>query len=257
MGEMIVKLVFEGATALETSVWLLQMKPRELQFLGPPKHQGGKRNLLLVSDVSFDPEKRRLELDAACITVINIGNSTETIVVDIGSVLSREECDTNFVEPRTGGPQMLTTQRASSTSVFGPGDRALITLINAECPRLTDVATELLTQIRQEFPGDLRECKRRLFVENDYNFWAIQVQPRVGNLMIFIKGDKDRFLPSNLELKHARSKYTRFYIDRIDEVKTAIDLIEHAASMDEYPRKLATRRRTPRRPPAVPVEVDF
>jgi hypothetical protein len=251
-----VKLVFEDATAPATSVWLLQMKPQELQLLGLPKHQGGKRNLILARDASFDPEKRRLELDAAGITVINIGTSTETIVVDIGSALTREIGDAGSVGSHSNR-QTVTTQNTSSMTVFGPGDRALITMIKVECPQLTDVAEELIKQIRQEFPGDLRECKRRLFVENDYNFWAIQVQPRARNLMIFIKGDRDRFLPSCFELKHARSKYTRFYIDRMDQVKPALDLIKHAGSMDEYPRRSATRHRTSRRSPAVPIEIDL
>lgn len=251
------KLILEGAIASTTSVWLLQMKPQELQLLGPPKHQGGKRNLLLSSNTSFDSDKNRLELDATGITVINVGASTETIVVDIGSPLSQEETDIGSLEPHVQGSQTPSTQTMSSTAAFGPGDRALITMIKAESPQLSDVVETLLQKIRQEFPGDLRECKRRLFVEEHYNFWAIQVQPRVGNLMIFIKGNKDRFSPSRFELKHARSKYTRFYIDRIEEVQPALDLIKHAANMDEYPRKLETRLRTSRRSPAVSLAMDL
>jgi hypothetical protein len=253
IGGDLMKLVFEGATAATASVWLLQMKFQELQLFGSPKHQGGKKNLLLVRDASFDAEKSRLELDATGITVINIGASTETIVVDIGSSLFRGAVDTDSLEPNPKNPQMLTTQTGSSTPVSGPGDRALITMIKVECPQLTDVAEALLRNIRQEFPGDLRECKRRLFVEDYYNFWAIQVQPRAGNLMIFIKGDKGRFLPSRFELKPARSAYTRFYIDRIDEVQPALELIKLAASMDDYPRKSGTRHRTTRQSRPIPI----
>src|SRR3984957_20512330 len=93
IGDDVMRLFFEGATAPTASVWLLRMKYQELQLLGPPKHQGGKRNLLLVRDASIDDEKSSLEIDATAITVINIGASAETIVVDIGPSLFRGAVD--------------------------------------------------------------------------------------------------------------------------------------------------------------------
>jgi hypothetical protein len=142
--EVAMKLVFEGATASPGSVWLLRVQPQELKLLGPPMHQSGKRSLLLVADPSFDPRGNRLEFDATRVIVINLGASTETIVVDVGS-------STSTAETNPGKP------------VFGPGDRALVRMIEAEVPRLKDIAEALLENIRHQFPGDLRECKRRLY----------------------------------------------------------------------------------------------
>lgn len=215
------KVALEGAAACGKSVWLAQLQPHELKLLGSPKHADGERSVLMVSEPTFEASGSRLEFDASRVVVLNLGTTTEAILVDAG----RQGAEGNLalVAP-PHAPVGIDRPRPA----FGRGDRTFLELVRREAPDLEATAEGLLLRVRGRFPGDLEKGERRNFTEASDNFWGVLLQPQAGNLMISIRGEPKNFTGSRLELRPYRSRYTRFYIKNVDEVDAAFDLIVRA-----------------------------
>ena len=213
---MAMRMVLEGVKACGGSVWLAELAPQEVrQRLGEPRHTQGRPSVVLLAGLQFDAGPRRLEFDPSGVVVLNLGTTTDVVLVDTrdpGSVAM------------TGAPAVA----AEPAPALGPGDQAFLTMVRRDAPRLLPTARGLVSGVRALFPGDLVRGRRRSFVEGPDNFWAVDIQPRAGNFQVHVRGKPERFTGSPLKLMKDRGSYTRFYVRDPAEADAAVGLIAQA-----------------------------
>ena len=156
-------------------------------MLGAPKSARGSTSILLVNDPEFDEERGRLLLNAEGVSVLNLGTTARTIVIDAGLELAAKVPNN---EP----------------GHFGPGDREFIMLVESELTgEAQEVAMDLLRALRKKEPGDLKRGERNNFSNTPDNFWYVNAQPRVQALLITVRGASDRFGASPLRTENRQT----------------------------------------------------
>jgi hypothetical protein len=207
------KMLVDGANRLNEGVWLLPLAPHEVRQLGEVKTAVGELSVILVNQPSFNTGTREFRFDATEVTVLNVGTLAQAVALSIGSVAP--------VEPLKGS-----TTPASS---LGLGDKEFITLAERELEGgLREAARKILTEVRAQYPGDLKRGLRMNFNNVPDNFWGIIIQPRARSLLLTVRGTPDRFQPSSLNLKPNRASYTRFIVDRLEQVDETLRIIRSA-----------------------------
>jgi hypothetical protein len=93
---------------------------------------------------------------------------------------------------------------------------------------LKGAAKKILAEVRSRHPGDLKRGLRMNFNNVPDNFWGIIIQPRARSLLITVRGTPDHFQPSSLDLKPNRGSYTRFIVDRLEQVDETLRIIRSA-----------------------------
>lgn len=205
------KIVLDEVVAGVNGVWLTHAPPHQLAMLSEPKATRGRSSVLLVSSPDFDNEKSQLILDADNIVVLNLGNTPRTIVID------------------TIVPADVTEGAGISSQTEGPGDREYKALAEGLLEGLAqETALDLIREVRNRWPGDLKRGGRNNFSNAPDNFWYVIIQPRIQALSITIRGRPEAYRSSAFKLVADRPGYTRFTVRTPDEVAEAIRLIEHS-----------------------------
>jgi hypothetical protein len=102
-------------------------------------------------------------------------------------------------------------------------------------PDLAQAAEQLLSAVRQEFPGELCEGLARKWVNHPNNFFAVTIQPRDGSFAIHIKGHPNQFTASSLDIKVDRSSYSRFKLSNASQLSDAIRVVMISGRRDRGP----------------------
>jgi hypothetical protein len=200
------KLVFEGSKEMGAGVWLTSVPPHQLAKMEPTKVARGSRSVLLAT--SPTAEGASLVLDADGLSVLNLGTTPVTLVIDAGY------------------GARIAEEQPLERGDLGPGDREYMSLVERELSgEAQEVAVDLLREIRLESPGDLKRGERNNFSNTPDNFWYVIVQPRVQALSITVRGAPERFRPSSLELRIDRPGYTRFQLHEGSELAEALRII--------------------------------
>jgi hypothetical protein len=208
------KILLDDVVAALNGCWLARVPPHQLSKLSQPLTTRGITSVLLASSPAFDQDHRQLCLDADHVVLLNLGTSPRTFVIDtiVGSDV--------VVEAQAG------SERPERD--FGPGDREFLQLVEGKLRRdAQEVAVDLIREVRQRWPGDLKRGQRNNFSNTPDNFWYVVVQPRAQSLSITLRGAPDRFR-SNLALRMDRPGYTRFTINDISQLPEALRLIEQS-----------------------------
>lgn len=201
------KLLLEDAIEVGNGIWMTHVAPHQLAMLGECKSSRGRRSVLLAASPTFD-EGRGLILDTETLSVLNLGTTPSTVVID--TAISAEALE----------------RADDGSDNYGPGDREFLSLVKSELADEAQAAAfKLFEQVRAENPGDLKRGNRLNFSNTPDNFWYVIVQPRAQSLSVTVRGEPRRFGISSLELKTDRPGYTRFSVSRLSEVSEAIRLI--------------------------------
>jgi hypothetical protein len=208
------KIVLDGAVEGVNGVWLTHAPPHQLTMIGEPKSARGRSSILLVSSPIFDRERGQLILDADWIVVLNLGNSSRTIVID--TIITAETL--------SEGAETL-----SEIVSEGPGDREFRLLAEQELHGLAqEAAIDLIREVRRRWPGDLKRGERNNFSNTPDNFWYVIIQPRVQAVSVTIRGRPESFESSVFKLVTDRPGFTRFVVRAPEEVGEAVRLIERS-----------------------------
>lgn len=215
---MAIKLVIDNVTQLSPRVWKTQLSSRDVET-ACAADTGSRRGIETVigtSYASFYPDEKSLAILPDKSILLNQGNSTSVLIIDI-----KEDETMQTVFP--------TIQRPAPTgSRFG--DQNFL----AECDRLlpaeiANLAKALLKEVRQQFPGNLKEGQSRKWVNAESNFMAITIQNRDKSLAIYIKGDPNSFAGQKIDVRRDRPGYCRFKISQSDQLKDAISAVLQSA----------------------------
>jgi hypothetical protein len=178
-------------------------------MLGAPSLSRGSTSILLVQSPAFDEENERLTAVADGLTLLNLGTTNRTIVVD--------------AKLHDAGAT------GAGTSSEAPGDREYRTLVDMHLKgEAREVAHDILTKIREIGPGDLKRGERNNFSNTPNNFWYVIVQPRTQCLSITVRGEPETFGASSLQLVTDRPGYTRFQLRSSADLDEALRIV-HAS----------------------------
>jgi len=212
------QIVFESAASSSPGIWLTHVPPHELRMLGAPSLSRGNTSILLVQTPAFDEENERLTVLAEGLTLLNLGTTNRTLVVD---------AKLQDASALVAGP-----------SSEAPGDREYRTLVDMHLKgEAREVAHEILTKIREASPGDLKRGERNNFSNSPSNFWYVIVQPRTQCLSITVRGEPETFGTSSLQLVTDRPGFTRF------QLRSSVDLDEALRIIHASRQKGIIRRR--------------
>lgn len=210
------QIVFDNSAPSSPGVWITHVPPHELTRLGVPNASRGSTSILLARSPTFDDEQERLSASIEGLTVLNLGTTSRTLVVD------SELQDASATAGRAGAE--------------GQGDCEYRTLVDMHLKgEAREVAHEVLTKIRETRPGDLKRGERNNFSNTPDNFWYVIVQPRTQCLSITVRGEPDTFGISPLQLVTDRPGYTRFQLRSSDDLEEALRII--FASKPLFPRR--------------------
>ena len=199
-------------------VWTSSIEPQRLLKLGNPIRQWGCLSVVMVSQPSFENHSLQFDLDSAIL--LNLGNTSETILVD-----SRESksVDTKLV---------LQSKMQTPSS----GDLRFVKELSALSEPLRKLGEQLLGEIRKEFTGNLVfHEKSGKFVESPDNFWVVRIQPRAQSLRIIVYGTPRKHgTKSTIEMKDDMTGYSSFIINNQCQLREAIDVIFKAKQLKEH-----------------------
>jgi hypothetical protein len=203
-----VQIVFSDSLEVSQGLWITKVPPHQLSMFGTPNASRGRTSVLLVTKPQFDEEKEQLAVEAEQVVILNIGNSTRTLVIDAdgGEVLG---------------------DSADDFASQGPGDKDFRYLVDVHLKgEAREAAHAILTKVRTTSPGDFKRGERNNFSNAPDNYWYVIVQPRMQALSITVRGDVEKFLPSTLTLVTDRPGFTRFQLRSLDELEEALRLIK-------------------------------
>jgi hypothetical protein len=187
--------------------------------LANPIRQGGRINIIMVSRPSFDDKNHSLQFDLDSALLLNLGNTSEAVLID------SKEGET-LQSPPNVQPNI---QNQSS------GDRRFLRELKRLPESQRKVGEQLLTAVRQEFPGELKfHQKSGKFVESPDSFWVVRVQPRAKSLRIIIYGEPgDHGSQDTIELKPDMASYSNFVIDGNRQLFEAVKVIRAAKRLKD------------------------
>lgn len=212
---MTLRMTATNVIEIKPGIWEFDMMPHQVRRFGNANHAIGQQSVLLLRACDYDPDKQHLHFDIENVSPINVGTTSKALGIAI------ELSGTAHAE--IAGPT------ATNSASFGPGDREFLRLAKSELSETTArVAEQLLSGVRQKFPGDLKRGQSRNFSETPDNFWYVIVQPRIDELSITVRGSVNHFKPvARLAIKDDRGN-TRFKVKNKDDLPAALQIISHA-----------------------------
>ncbi|MEI4481845.1 MULTISPECIES: hypothetical protein [unclassified Phyllobacterium] len=202
----------ENAAPVGVGMWIVELPPHQVRFLGGSTTSVGSRSIIVVNSPIFDLKSKSLKFAADQATALNVGTKSQTIAI---------AAEFNAADQSTAD--------YASRSILSPGDRQFLGLVNDLLPTdMRKAAQNLLDGVRSRFAGNLKRGQKNNFSETPDNFWYVIVQPQVRHLQITVRGDVDHFAGiSNLPILDDRGN-TRFKVTGENDVPDALKLIFHA-----------------------------
>lgn len=213
------RVTIEKASSESKGIWTSQIDPQRLLRLANPVRQGGRINIVMVSNPSFDGQNCLLQFDLDSAILLNLGNSTDAIFID--SRESEEFHLSQNVRPNFQSPSS--------------GDSRFLQKLKLLPESQQKVGEQLLNAVRKEFPGELKfHQKSGKFVESPDNFWVVRIQPRSKSLRIIVYGKPtDYGSQATIELKPDMASYSNFIVDGKHQLLEAIKVIKEAKRLKD------------------------
>ena len=205
------KVMLDGAVALDQGVWSVKLRPTDVQRLGGSPITQGSRSVVIAQHAELSGGALAADLEA--LRAVVVGTSDQALVILAGS------------DDATTQSANRTASDAEFDGSKFPGDADFLHEV-AQLPRDAAAAgRELLALVRRNSPGSMKRGSRRNFSNSPDNFWYAVVQPTRGNISITVRGKPELFQPSPFDLKADRPGYTRFYLSRPSEVGEAFKIV--------------------------------
>jgi hypothetical protein len=156
------------------------------------------------------------------LVVLNVGTSDNAIVIDLGGNGIHESAQDPYGELSVIPGGLV-------------GDAAFLQECSELLPRdLVPIIEKLLSEVRRDFPGELREGLARKWVNHPLNFMALRIQNRDQSFAVYVKGQPEDFLAPTLRIKPDWGKtYSRFKLTKEDQLSDAIKVILQSAQNSE------------------------
>ena len=191
-----VKYISEG-------IWKANLDPSEVrQLMGNCENTYGDKSIILLTGPFTFKNGGKLEFEPLHARPLNIGNTTQTIIISSMNQYDRYE----------------------------PGDEKFLRNLKDLPQNMKLIGEKLLIEIRKHFRGDLKyHQKSRKYVESPDNFWTVKPQPRDKSFRITVRGVPEKFdIPQSIELKPDMAGYSTFKISKIEQIDAAIHIIRQA-----------------------------
>ena len=218
------RIILENTIQGASKIWTSKIEPNQLLNLSKkPIHQQGSLSVLMVENPIFDPLNKTLQFSIDSVVLLNLGNSSETIVIDSREKESKAETN------------KLDTPISRSVS---PGDDGFLKELNKLPTIQQEIGKQILSGVREEYSGELKFfTKSGKFVETPDNFWVIRIQPRAKNLRIIIYGiPVEHETYQTIQLKRDMASYSSFIVSSKDQVSDAIHAIKNAKKLKNTKR---------------------
>jgi hypothetical protein len=203
---MSIMLVIGDVHEVDRGIWTAQLAPSEVLRLNDAKPMRTlRRSIVAVSGVEFDGSSNRLFVDPSKASVLNVGTTDQAVIIDVGP--EDHSGTVRLSEPNLGDEEFL---------------RSCQRLLGEE---LCGMAKQLLAELRQKHQGHLHEGQARKWVNGPRNFVAITIQPRDRSLAVHVKGNPDEFVAPSLDIRPDRPSYSRFKLERHDQLSDAIQVV--------------------------------
>jgi hypothetical protein len=199
-------------------IWTSEIDPQRLLRLANPIRQGGRINIVMISEPSFDNQKNSIQFDLDSAILLNLGNTSETVLID-----SR---DGNAIE---------TVRKKRVIIHESKGDQKFISELSVLPDSLRKIGERLVKEVRKLFPGELKfHPITKKFVESPDNFWVVRVQPRAKSLRIIVYGLPEAHrLTNTIKLKRDMSSYSTFILEREHQLPEAVEIIREAKKLKD------------------------
>lgn len=214
------RVIIEDVSLGAKGVWSAEVDPQRLIKLSSPIRQGGQVNVVLISRPSHNATGKTLQFDLDSAILLNVGNTTETIIID-----SREHESVQNPLPKNN----------PAPPVIPNGDRLFREKLITMPEGLRKLGELLLDSVRKEYPGELVfHPKSEKFVESPDNFWVVRIQPRAQSLRIIVYGRPEEHRPNkNIKLKQDMASYSNFVIDSHVHLNDAVEIIKFAKKLKD------------------------
>ena len=195
------------AKVLDEGIWKAKLGPSEIKWLGGALSSQGAVSVVLVHrQPRYDFARKTLEFELDGVTVLNAGNSRETLFI-------AAKAQDNSRERQRDGECV--------------GDQRFLAALPENLRALGD---EFLRRVRAEFRGDLRFFPRSgKYVESPDNFWTIRPQPRDGSFRITVRGRPEEFSETgSLRVQPDMGSYSSFKLRTREEIEDVIKVLRQA-----------------------------
>jgi hypothetical protein len=213
------KIQIDNAKKIGEGIWEASLKPSEIRMLGPCSNSYLETSVLMIEELTMGNGSSGdvLTIDHSLIHVLNIGNSSRTLIL--------EEKKTNSIVEDVS-PAVNASITDKKQYAYGGDTKFARALPDS----LKELGQNLLNQIRQHFSGSLNYTECGKFVESPKNFWTVKIQPRDVSLAMTVKGRPETFAKTrSIELKDDRPGYSRFKLIKKEQLSEAVDIIKQAS----------------------------
>lgn len=220
------RVTLENVVSGAEDVWTSHIEPQRLLRLGKPIHQWGRLSIVMVSKPFFDGQNQLLQFDLDSAILLNVGNTTEAILIDSRESKSHHiEINSDHIE------STITTK----VRVYSSGDSLFHEKLLVLPGSVKNIGEQLLDEIRKQFPGELVFHRTTgKFVETPDNFWVVKIQPRAKSLRIIVYGSTLKHgTYSSIRLTDDRPGYSTFVINNQDQLREAVDVILEAKRLKD------------------------
>ena len=222
---MSMSITIDNVSALaDDGLWRGELAPSAVQRLGSGEHTVGEKSVLLIVDPVYERDKHELRFKLENTTILNVGTSNQTIFLS-----TRGAIPASPIEGEATSDTVVDAIPQTSTVNYGPGDRKFLANLEELPEGMQHAGHELLSRIREKFPGDLKPYEQRRYINGPDNFWGVQIQTRKQMLKISVRGVPQRLPTTDLHVWLDRPPvYSAFKIEDVAQVVDAVQIIEHA-----------------------------
>lgn len=206
------------ATKVAENVWQADLEPHVVRSMGAVRSDEGALSVVAVLERVRCVESNGIQFNPGAVRVLAVGSTPTTLFIQ------------SVAESSSEAERLDTRGSATGESQHGRGDEADFLRALRDAPQsVGDLGQVFIAEVRRHFQGRLERSESGRFIETPDNFWTVKIQPRDRSLAITVRGRPGQLpSPSGLELKPDRPTYSRFKIEREDQIPAAIEVLRAA-----------------------------
>lgn len=244
-------IILDGVDQETFGIWRTYLLPREISVFGDCSNSIGQSSIIVLFDPEtiYDEESGTLNFDQRFTTLVNKGNTTDTLIIQSlefelnhesgtipkGMVMNSEGKLSILINDQSFF-QLPPKEKIALKEGTSDGDRDFIRqLVKYEKAgtiptELRELGQKLLYQIRNHHYGSLKfQEKTKRYVETPVFIWAVKIQPRAKSLRIIVKGSLVSFktlIDKKIkDFNDDMTGYSAFTISKKEQIGRAVSII--------------------------------
>jgi hypothetical protein len=236
------KMTIDGAKHVDTGIWRATLEPEEATTLGNCESRSGPFSVLFIeSEVDFNQTSQTITFDPNSVTLLNIGNTDQIIILSgdhsgppevvdsdkpAESVLNHTTEEDTPISPKDDNQKEKNAEFELSQTL-ATGDKLFLSELPVE---VRDLGETLLSEIRNIFPGELNyEPRSAKFDETPEIFWTIKILPQDNALRLTVRGTPEDFeTASGIDIQLDKFGYSAFHVNSLSQITGAISILQQA-----------------------------